>query len=535
MAAEQEIFCRTEGEIHVLSSGTSSLETLHTHSGDSSGLVFSPDGTLFALTTPSGVAIHDTASRTLRHALPSPGTLAASFSPDGRFLLTQARPAKDVDQDRNLKLWGVEDGAVRLALHQKHFRREEWPAIRFGVRDALAYYQVTSAVHVYDTSNFSNGVTHRVPIKGVSSFAPRPSGGGGALLAAYCPEAKGSPASVGLYSAEPGADGTPICRKNFFRSNSAQLLWSPSGCAVLALAASDVDATNQSYYGEQKLYFMASNGQNECAVQLPKEGPIHDVQWSPKGNFFLVVAGFMPAKVILFNSACVPKFDLGSGPFSMVRWNPFGRYFVLAGFGNLPGDLAFYDKKADGKCKPMGTTRAENGVALEWSPCGHMVLVSTTAPRLRVDNGIQVFRADAARLAARPYPILLQAAWRPAAPGSFSDAPLQTPGGAAGAEPALPPPPAVTGYVPPHLRGNPAAAAAARSKFSLARDAEDRGGKITNGGVVGAPPAAARMQPALPPGAEATPELSKAAAKNAKRRAAAAKKKAEEGLGKLAI
>lgn len=47
----------------------------------------------------------------------------------------------------------------------------------------------------------------------------------------------------------------------------------------------------------------------------------------------------------------------GSGPFSMVRWNPFGRYFVLAGFGNLPGDLAFYDKKADGKCKPMGTTR----------------------------------------------------------------------------------------------------------------------------------------------------------------------------------
>lgn len=130
----------------------------HPHnSGDSSGLVFSPDGTLFALTTPSGVAIHDTASRTLRHALPSPGTLAASFSPDGRFLLTQARPAKDVDQDRNLKLWGVEDGAVRLALHQKHFRREEWPAIRFGVRDALAYYQVTSAVHVYDTSDFSNG------------------------------------------------------------------------------------------------------------------------------------------------------------------------------------------------------------------------------------------------------------------------------------------------------------------------------------------------------------------------------------------
>lgn len=139
----------------------------HTHptppsrdSTESSSLIFSADGSLFALTTPSGVAIYDSATRALRHALPSPGTLAASFSPSGRFLLTQARPAKDVDQDRNLKVRAVEDGAVQLALHQKHFRREDWPAIRFGPQDALAYYQVTNAVHVYDASNFSKGVWH---------------------------------------------------------------------------------------------------------------------------------------------------------------------------------------------------------------------------------------------------------------------------------------------------------------------------------------------------------------------------------------
>lgn len=47
----------------------------------------------------------------------------------------------------------------------------------------------------------------------------------------------------------------------------------------------------------------------------------------------------------------------GSGPYSLVRWNPFGRFLALAGFGNLPGDVAFFDKKADGKCKSMGTSR----------------------------------------------------------------------------------------------------------------------------------------------------------------------------------
>ena len=95
------------------------------------------------------------------------------------------------------------------------------------------------------------------------------------------------------------------------QSNSAQLMWSPKGGAVLALALSDVDATHQSYYGEQKLYYLAADGKKDCAVELPKSGPIHDVQWSPRGDYFVVVAGFMPAKAILFSHTCVPKFDLG--------------------------------------------------------------------------------------------------------------------------------------------------------------------------------------------------------------------------------
>ena len=33
------------------------------------------------------------------------------------------------------------------------------------------------------------------------------------------------------------------------------------------------------------------------------------------------------------------------------------RFFAVCGFGNLPGDVVFYDKKVDGKCKIMGSTR----------------------------------------------------------------------------------------------------------------------------------------------------------------------------------
>lgn len=56
------------------------------------------------------------------------------------------------------------------------------------------------------------------------------------------------------------------------QANAARLMWNCTGTALLVLTASDVDATNQSYYGEQKLYYMAADGSNECAVPLPKVG-----------------------------------------------------------------------------------------------------------------------------------------------------------------------------------------------------------------------------------------------------------------------
>jgi len=44
-------------------------------------------------------------------------------------------------------------------------------------------------------------------------------------------------------------------------------------------------------------------------------------------------------QVILFDEKCKPIYDLGAGPYNTVRWNPFGQFLLVAGFGNLPGEL----------------------------------------------------------------------------------------------------------------------------------------------------------------------------------------------------
>ncbi len=118
-------------------------------------------------------------------------------------------------------------------------------------------------------------------------------------IATFSPEAKDQAASIKLY-AYPNLSET-ISAKSMFRASDVSFLWSPSGAAVLVKTSTDVDATGQSYYGESKLAFMSADGKTEGNVTLGKEGPIHDVAWSPAGREFVVIYGFMPAKATLFD------------------------------------------------------------------------------------------------------------------------------------------------------------------------------------------------------------------------------------------
>lgn len=238
----------------------------------------------------------------------------------------------------------------------------------------------------------------------------------------------------------------------------------------------------------------------------------------------------------LWDSQCRPIFDFGSGPYNMVRWNPFGRFIALAGFGNLPGDILLFDKKASGTCKQMGAARLPS-VSMEWSPDGRHIMIATTAPRLRVDNKTQILTYTAEPVKVVQYDTLFEAAWLPAPPGKYqhrapSPERLAASATASGrnAPAAAMPAPKAAGYVPPHLRGGggvPGAAPAAAS-FSLGFDANDKGGKIAAGArtaVAGAPKNAV---PGFVPASTSEASGSKSASKNAKKRA---KKKATANGG----
>ena len=86
------------------------------------------------------------------------------------------------------------------------------------------------------------------------------------------------------------------------------------------------------------------------------------------------------------------------------------------------GDIIFFDKKASGTCKRMGSVRSPS-VSLEWAPDGRHVVTAVTAPRLRVDNCFQVFTYYGENVYREEFPELYEARWVMAPKGLYPDRP----------------------------------------------------------------------------------------------------------------
>ena len=71
---------------------------------------------------------------------------------------------------------------------------------------------------------------------------------------------------------------------------------------------------------------------------------------------------------------------------------PHGRFVLIAGFGNLAGQMDIYDLEKD--FAKISTIEASNASVCEWSPDGRHILTATISPRLRVDNGIRIWYAN---------------------------------------------------------------------------------------------------------------------------------------------
>lgn len=478
----------------------------------------SDDGRYLAVVESDGLRLIELQTGAQLFSLARPAIRALAFSPKGTYLLTWE---KFVDgEGDNLRLWRCVDGVYITGFAQKVLGEKwQWPALRWSADESIYARAVSNEIHFFDGTAPSQSVVHRLRAERVSHFALAPAGSP-PLVATFVPEFKGQPATVRLWKYPDFGEGRFLATKTFFKASEAQLKFSPDGQSLLIRTHVDVDTGGKSYDGASGLFYMNAKGESSM-VRLPKEGPIHDVQWSPVSTEFCALFGFSPPRAALFSAEKGNKIihDFGESARNTCRWAPHGRSFILAGFGNLGGELSFWDRKT---LRCLKTVDAHMTVAHEWSPDSRHFLTAILWPRLRVDNGYKLWSPSGELLHAEKKEELSIAAWRPADPASFpppGDECFHVNASAATtAAPAAP-----KKYVPPGARGASVGVATSGGTSLAALAAAVEGGGS----------AAMRTGPVL--GAE--PEegsSSRNAAKNKAKREAAKKKKEAEAAGALA-
>lgn len=119
----------------------------------------------------------------------------------------------------------------------------------------------------------------------------------------------------------------------------------------------------------------------------------------------------MPAKTTLFNTKAVATHTFPLRPRNTVLFSPHGNYVLVAGFGNLAGQMDIYNLEKD--YQKLCTIEASNASVCEWSPDGKYILTATTSPRLRVDNGLRIWHVSGGLMYNEDLQELYHVTWRP--------------------------------------------------------------------------------------------------------------------------
>lgn len=389
------------------------------------GCVWSPDGSLLGLVdgNSGGVVVYD-ASQEYSKLCEIPPLIGGPvrcfyFSPQGNHVVTYERWLKDAGN--NVGLWDARTGEMRWSFLLKKFTEMNWPPLKWTALETHCCRMVADGVQIMPGTCQKDELIGRIAVPNIMAFEVSPKGvGGGSPSVAVCtPESKGAPARCQIYSVDNPS--TPTAAKSFYKVQKVIMKWNNMGSALLVLTSMDVDDTGKAYYGSTNLYFMRPDGSEDCMVANAGDGPVHDVEWSPLQDEFMLLHGDLPCTMKIHDGKkAAMKMEFGTGHRNTIRWNTFGRFVVLGGFGQLVGDVDFWDRT--GKQK-MGSIRMECCVTCGWGPDGRHFLSATTSPRMRVDNKIEIWDYCGNRLCTTGFEELLLAEWRPGRRGAFKDRP----------------------------------------------------------------------------------------------------------------
>lgn len=156
--------------------------------------VYSPCGRYFAYASNEGVSVVDASAGNVLASLSHLTTVyELGFSPQGTFLATWERPAKDEagDATKNLKIWrtieSLPEGTTKEPLGQFVQKSQNGWNLKYTSDEKFCARVVTNEVQFYDSNDLKT-VWNKLRVEGVIDFALAP--GNSENIAIFVPERK---------------------------------------------------------------------------------------------------------------------------------------------------------------------------------------------------------------------------------------------------------------------------------------------------------------------------------------------------------
>ena len=305
--------------------------------------------------------------------------VAVHFDLNDKYLTIILKP----DIDKNLKIFDLSNN---LELIQE-FRSQThpnncWPQIKFSKDGKYIYFYNKNTLELYDNNkNLVNKYENILGYEDVSFDDKHYF-----VASTFLSKANGKKEySFVLYNYQDLSKPAKVFNTSY--TDRVKIKISLDQKYILLNAIND-NPSNKSYYGQSNIYFFEVETLRFIKINLP-EGPIHDFDFTPNGEHFLICAGHLPSAVKLYKKNALYVKDIAKGNFNTIKISPDSRMVALCGFGALKGDIEFYSLK-EGEL--IGRNNFFCCVNFEWSQDSKYILGSVLSTRVKVDNEYRIMK-----------------------------------------------------------------------------------------------------------------------------------------------
>jgi len=155
-----------------------------------------------------------------------------------------------------------------------------------------------------------------------------------------------------------------------------------------------------------KCYFLL-NIYNSTTALIPvsDKGKLQEAKWHPYGKEFVII-DHHPMRLTCYNFKGEKTHDFGPLTANIIRFSEDGKFMWTGGFGNLPGDMYFYDW--DNKNKMIGINKDASCRYYEWTNDSNFFITARVAKYRTVDNGYKIYKYNGMLLYSQNYDRLYQ-------------------------------------------------------------------------------------------------------------------------------